>query len=423
MNIWVVRDLEPIPGDPGDRRLLRTHMLCRALVARGHSVTWYTSSFDHYFKRQRASRDDRIEVGPGFAIEVLACRGYASNVSLSRILHNRQFARRFRQRFLAAPDRPDMLVTDIPTTETAATVVALGRSGGIPTVLSVRDTWPDSFPDLLPRPVRPLAAPFISVLARQARFALRHATALVGISDQYLDWALARAGRSQGPLDAIVPLGYLPVELSASDAAELRANLGLAEPLFTVAFTGSWGHSADLSLVAAVAEACLSRPDIRFVIGGNPEGNPAMAARLRKLPNVRLLGWLGDRQIAAVLGEAGLGLLPYRTHAPQGLPNKAFEYFAYGTFQLSSLGGELQRFYRKTGAGEVVEPPTASAFTETILAHADGWRARPDRERLRTAFAEHYAAHHVYAGFAGHIETVARSSLPSRAVGATVEAP
>src|SRR5690606_8443329 len=148
----------------------------------GHEVTWFTSSFDHYLKRQRSIVDERLQVAPGFVIEMLACRGYASNVSLRRILHNRQFAARFRQHFAAAASRPDVMVTDLPTIEAAAAVVALGRANRIPTLVSVRDIWPDSFPDLLPPAVRPLAAPLIAMLQRQAAFALHHTTAVIGIS-------------------------------------------------------------------------------------------------------------------------------------------------------------------------------------------------------------------------------------------------
>ena len=171
MNIWLVRDLEPIPTDPGDRRLMRAGMLAEALAQRGHATTWFTSSFDHYQKRQRSDRDMTVRPAPNLTIEVFYCPGYGRNVSLSRIAHNHRFARRWRQYAAASTVRPDVIVTDLPTTEGAEAAVRFGRENGIPTVLSIRDLWPDFLLDYIPASLRWLAGPFTVPLDRQARYA------------------------------------------------------------------------------------------------------------------------------------------------------------------------------------------------------------------------------------------------------------
>jgi glycosyltransferase involved in cell wall biosynthesis len=407
MNIWVIRDLEPLPTDPDDRRLMRTAMLCDALVEAGHEVTWFTSSFDHYRKRHRTRTDQSLRTPSGLAIEVLACRGYGRNVGPARVLHNRQFARRFAERYRGATKRPELLLADIPTTEAAATVVRLGREAGIPTVVSVRDTWPDAFLSVLPPLVRPLALPMQLVFDCQARFALGHATAVIGVSPRFLDWARRKGNRPDKAGDRVVPLGYVPVTLDAAAREAAAERLALPQSGTVVAFVGSWGFSADLATVAAAARLLAGRPDIRFVIGGDTAGYETVAVSLRALPNVTLAGWLDSSDIAALLERADIGLLPYAAGATQGLPNKVYEYMAYGVHQVSTLGGEIAGLYAETGAGECIPPGDPAALAAVILARAARVRSAHERGDLRQLFADRFHARHIYGEMARHVTGVA----------------
>lgn len=407
MNIWVIRDLEPLPTDPDRRRLMRTAMLCDALIEAGHRVTWFTSSFDHYRKRHRTRTDQSLRTPAGLAIEVLVCRGYRRNVGLARVLHNHQFARRFAQRYRRAAVRPDLLLADIPTTEAAATVVRLGRQDGIPTVVSVRDTWPDAFLSVLPRLLRPLASPAWLVFDQQARFALRQATAVIGVSQRFLDWAQHKGDRPNNPRDRVVPLGYVPVTLDAEERTAAARHLALPAGGTVVAFVGSWGYSADLATVAAAARLLGERGDIHFFIGGDPLGYEAIARSLRELPNVTLVGWLDSGSIAALLERADIGLLPYTADATQGLPNKVYEYMAYGVHQLSTLGGEIAELYGDTGAGECIAPADPAALAAAIVARAGRSRPPADRQELRRLFAARFHARHIYAEMARHLAIIA----------------
>jgi glycosyltransferase involved in cell wall biosynthesis len=403
LNIWLVRDLEPIPTDPGDRRLMRAGMLAEALARRGHATTWFTSSFDHYQKRHRTDRDQTLTPQPNLTIEVFASRGYARNISLGRIAHNRGFAERWRRFAEASAALPDLIVTDIPTTEIAEAAVRFARARGIPTVLSIRDLWPDFFVDYLPRPLRPIARPFVLPLVRQVQFATAHATSLVGISDDYLAWGRAKGGRASGGLDRVFPLGY--AARPRPDAAALdafRQRLGLGDRTL-VSFVGSWGHTYDLDLVRTTAERLASRADIAFVVAGDKDTQPALRDAFARLPNVTLAGWLSADDIALLLSVSAIGLLPYRPDAPQGLPNKVFEYLAYGAYQLATLEGEIGRFYEETGAGRAVGRDLAEAIPAALPLALD-----PGKRAARLAlFDAHYAADAVYGAMVDHIEAVA----------------
>src|SRR5688572_12390199 len=50
IKVWLVTAGEPLPLGKQEQRLLRAGLLARYLVAAGHEVTWWTSTFDHTSK-------------------------------------------------------------------------------------------------------------------------------------------------------------------------------------------------------------------------------------------------------------------------------------------------------------------------------------------------------------------------------------
>ena len=382
---------------------MRAGMLAAALAARGHETVWFTSSFDHYQKRQRPGGDQTIAAAPNLTIEVLVGPGYSSNVSLRRIAHNRHFAHRWRDYAEASAAPPDILLPDLPTTQEAQAVVEFGRKNGIPTVLSIRDLWPDFFLDYLPAPLRPLARPFVGVLDAQARYACANATSLVGISDDYLYWGRKKGARSANDLDRVFPFGEAVAAVQYMETVSaFRENLGVGDKPI-VSFVGSWGRTYDLELVRAAAA---QHSELAFVVTGDKDTQPALRDAFARLPNVVLTGWLSADDIALLVSASAIGLLPYQPNAPQGLPNKVFEYMAYGAYQLATLEGEIGRFYAETGAGEAVGRDLAAAIPAALRIALN-----PLKRAERTAlFERRYSADAVYGGLVDHIERVAALS-------------
>lgn len=418
MRVWLVKDLEPLPTDGGNKRLMRSHMLCKALVKRGHEVTWITSSFDHLSKRQRANSDHSHQLGPLFSIQVLWAPGYKRNVGLARIRHNRLFARAFVNYAERASKRPDIIITDVPTTETAAAAIGLGKKWNVPTMLSIRDLWPDFFVNIVPEFLRPAARVLLWGFDRQVRYACRNASVIVGISPRYLTWGLEKGGRQKSELDAIIPLAYpsppaRPEQQSENDTVRLQ-RLGIDPAKKLVTFVGTWGLTYDLDTVAEAARLLESRDDIQFVLVGDGD----QAGRLRTLvsdrKNIVTPGWVDARHISIVLHRTMVGLMPYRQDAPQELPNKFFEYMSHGVYQVSTLRGEAQRLLAVMKTGQTVVESDAGALAQAILEGIEQAAKPGTKSRIQGRFHQNYQASHIYAQFAQRLELTAASWRSSK---------
>lgn len=410
MHVWLVKDMEPIPVDLGDRRMLRTAMLAKALTERGHEVSWITSTFDHYAKEHRAQRDETRVISPRYRIEILRSPGYRRNKSPLRIWHNRCFARAFLDFANRSHTRPDVIVTDTPTTETAEAAVLVARRWNVPALLSVRDLWPDFFGNFVPPAFKPLVKLASRSFDRQVTYACRNATAIVGISPAYLEWGLAKGARKMSELDAVVPLGYAPVQTSDADRDAARARLrglGVDFDKRLVSFAGSWGATYDLGLALEAAARLQGLDDVQFVLAGDGDERRRLSMRIGSLPNVVAPGWLTATQVAALLDASVIGLMPYREAAPQSLPNKIFEYMAYGLFQVSTLRGEAADLLRDLDAGLTIGERDAQTLSVAITRSLERAQRPGERERIRNAFLARFSADTVYSQMSELIENLA----------------
>ena len=93
MKIWLLQTGEQLPIGQGARKL-RTELLAEKLIERGHTVTWWTSCFDHLRKRWYFDQDTIFTASPSLTIHALKGMAYRRNFSLARFLDHRIIARK-----------------------------------------------------------------------------------------------------------------------------------------------------------------------------------------------------------------------------------------------------------------------------------------------------------------------------------------
>jgi glycosyltransferase involved in cell wall biosynthesis len=389
-------------------------MLADQLAASGHDVVWWTSAFDHHAKRMLFSDQEEIRVSQGVLVCALRGIGYRRNVSLRRYADHLVVARKFREAARRRPT-PDVIVTSVPDYNLAFEAVSYGRSRGIPVIADIRDGWPDVFLDVVPGWTRPLVRRLLWYDTRTLALTLAGADALTAITSGWLEWGLAKAGRTGTPQDRVFFLGARPLAAGV-DRASTDQVRWLRERLagrFVVTFIGTFGRSADPRVLARAARL-VGRADIGgrpvvIVLAGDGPLRAAVQEEVAGLDHVVCPGWLDNDEIEALLRLSSVGVVPVGVGLDQ-FPNKAFTYLSGGLPVLTAAVGDLSRLLVEYQAGLLFPAQDAGMLAE----HIEQLRREEQLYRrmmcnARQLFAERLDAKAIYAAFVEHIESLVAS--------------
>ena len=419
MRIWIVMTGEALPTDGENVRLRRAALLARQCALRGHEVTWWTSTFDHQHKRQRTPTHQCVTTKDNVRIEMLHAPAYRKNISIGRLINHQVlgsvFARRIRTE---AP--PDLIFSTWPTIEFSTASVEYAIREGLPVIIDVRDLWPDIFAGAVPRTLRPAACVVLLPLIRRAEYVFRNCTGICAISPGYLNWALNYAGRPQRALDAVFPLGYDKPQPLQHEVARARSELlqaGIDHRKTICWFVGVFGATYDLGTVIRAAALLQQRgcDGMQFVLSGTGEREPEWKRHAGDLRNVVFTGWVDSARIACLGQLASIGLAAYSPSAPQGLPNKLFEYMAYGLPVVSSLPGEAEAFLRESRCGLTYKAGDAESLVDALLSLADTRQRREYGDNGRRRYETDYSTAMIYPSMVDYLEAVASPGVRQRA--------
>ncbi|EHR72929.1 glycosyltransferase [Burkholderiales bacterium JOSHI_001] len=426
-KIWLLAVGEPLPTDPGTPRLLRAGLLASQMAASGLQVTWWTSAFDHTQKRTRPDTAARPATPLPYALQLLRGDPYRSNVSMARIRNHRQVAADFAQR---APSEtaPDLIFAAYPTIELCEAALAYAKPRRIPVVLDMRDLWPDIFVNLGPGWAQPLARQLLKPMMRASHRACAGATAITGITEAFVDWGVARAGRQRHEWDQAYPLAYHARLPDAAALASARAQwdargLGANQPM--VCFFGTLGRQFDIPGLIAAARLVADTP-LQMVICGTGDRLDEYRQLAADLPRVHFPGWVDAAAINALMERSLAGLAPYHSEMSftMSLPNKAIEYLAGGLPVLSTLRGELQTLLRTCGCGITTaegDPQALAGALRVLLADTQGRAKMADNARL--TYKTQFVAETVYGRLIKHLGLIAMQHRQGRTPGAIAARP
>ncbi len=415
MKVWILKDAEPLPLKPG-QRALRSGLLAQELGRRGHNVVWWTSTFSHHLKQFIFEQDTRLELMPNVTLLALDVGRYQRNVSFARLRHHRRLGRRF-QKLAVSESKPDIIVSTLPIIDFPFEAAGFASSRDIPLLVDVRDPWPDVFVDKSPALLRPLVRWLTWTERRRAAHALKCAASLTAVSNGFLRWALGLAERRQTRQDRVFYLGHSGFETAAPDSSQPSKMLAQLDGKLVFTFVGTFGHSYEVELIARAAQYFgTHHPDIAFVLVGDGHQREILHQKYAGLPNLFLTGWLDTPEIAALLAQSHVGLVPCRS-LPDTVPNKPFEYMAADLPLLSSLQGEMAEMIETLGLGLSYRAGDLDGFIQVA---ERVWRDRPALARWsansKKAFNEKFSAARIYPDFASHIELIHSLSRSDRPV-------
>lgn len=424
MKIWIICTGEPVPFLPdevGDR-FLRAGKLAQHLAAQGHDVTWWTARFDHYGKRQRdVPANTPIRPAPdGPEMIFLDSIGYQNHMGPRRFFDHWQIGRAFR-RLAPTLDEPDVILAAFPLVETCANIVAYGRARGVPTILDVRDLWPDVLYERLAARIGFSTKGMFVPYEVQCAHAFRGADRVVGITNGMQNWCYDRFGRDERmrEVDAVFrQFKQKPGAVELADPAHFQfwsdKGVDLNDGRTRLVWSGSIIRDSDgptlvkaLDLLPAGIEERL-----QVVVCGTGSLLPDLQALADRRPFLKCVGWVPNAEVNTLLERSHVGLLCYldRFDFQMATPNKVIDYCAAGMRILTNLSGELQTL--APGSDLIINYPTGGAraladIIATIADQPDVYRVK--YERARRVFAEEFDAAQVMPAFERYLVATAET--------------
>jgi glycosyltransferase involved in cell wall biosynthesis len=338
MKVWIFQTGEPLPGDSTDFRSMRAMNLTKSLLMKGHKVVLWSSQFDHINKKQRDFSE--IESNENLEIKLVPSRGYTATISFARILDHVELAFNLR-RMLRNQKPPDVLFVGFPPIESSWLFVRWASKMKVPTMLDVKDDWPEIILRLFPIYFRPLGKVALLPYKLMMLQTFRNVSAISSISHSFLEMCISRTKRSLHKFDQVAYLtqedrSFMPSEIdNASDWLNER---GITEDqTFRISYIGSLTRALDFEPMFHAAQD----PKYHFVIAGDGPIINGLRQRFKTFPNVTFLGWVTPSQANMLRRRSTVMWAPY-VASPDfllSLPNKFFDSMAAGRPLLTSLSG------------------------------------------------------------------------------------
>lgn len=414
MHLWIVNPFDPLPGE--EEQLGRYGTLADLALARGHRVTWWSSTFSHRFKRPiRAEKVAAAARERGLAVRLVEAPPYQKNISVRRLRNHTVLGQRFVAEATTQPP-PDLILASSPPLEMARHAMQLSRDWGRPGVLDIQDLWPQTFVRALPAPLAACEKTLFAPYYRMERAACQAASAIVGVAKGYRDRGLEVGGekRHHGIFSLGVNLDELRTAMQRGRERFL-SRWQKPEGQRWMLYSGSLSYSYDVLtlLRAAAAIEAQHGESVRLILTGQGELlQPArdLAAELG-LRQTTLTGFLDFEEWACILSQADIGLNANVPESLTFLPGKIFSYFGAGTAIINTVPGECADLIAESGCGvsyRAGDVEGCRQAMQSLLQNPDALESM--RQASRRLGEEVFDRGLVYANFLNFLEQVAETA-------------
>ena len=351
MKIWIINAQEnpPEPISKIGRRQWRSNSLSETLANRGHDVIRWRSSFSHQKKEQLSSQSSSIRVN-NFNQQFIYSPSYKHHIGFKRFRHHIQLGNEF-LRLAKQSELPDVInVCNVPL-ELCNACISFGEKNDIPVIIDIRDLWPDSYLNFLPKKIQFLKKPLlrlINLFSYKVRRSYSKATAITAITKPILDWGLKKAPNRNNSLDAVFPMAYPKTNpIKKINKSELRIKYGVRENSLIACYSGNIGYQTDFDTFLLAAKLIESNNlPIHFIIAGSGPRENEIKEKSSKLSNVTVTGWLSGSELRELFEISSFGLLGFFNVKDyiKSLPNKFSEYLSAGLALVCGTKGEMAKW-------------------------------------------------------------------------------
>jgi len=373
MTVWIVQTGEPLPIDSDNPRPMRAINLAGELVERGIDVVLWSANFCHQTKKHRYPNAKSIKVSEHLEVRLINSPGYTKNVSFKRLFDHAILGRNLRYAMSREQTPPDVVFVGFPPIETSFVSIDYCLRNKIPSLLDVKDQWPDIFIEQFPDSLRTLAYLIFYPLAKKARFCMRSATGICSITQEFLNWTLQKIPRDRSPFDIIASLS--PPEPSTSkkenqDADEWwNKNAVLGDEKYRICFAGNLGEFIELEPLIRIAEreVILGKP-FEIIICGGGDHLKKWQTRASRIKNVKFFGRVNFPKIQSLYRRSSIFIAPIRRTKDYeaSIPNKILEGVRYHLPVVTTLRGPTQKLLESSGLGCLYDPANDESLWDAL---------------------------------------------------------
>lgn len=421
MNVWILQTGEPLHCDLNLYRPMRAMNLANALVDRGHSVTIWSSDFFHQEKRHRTGQFTKHSVNDNLTILLVPSSGYQKNISFSRLLDHLDLARNLHSILELSlssigAQQPDIAFIGYPPIETAFVMTNWLQSKNIPTVLDIKDRWPQIFFEPFPKVLRPLARLAFLPYTIQAKYILKKSTCLSSITKSFLDSYILYGGRQRLAFDTVLPLsspGHSISSLELTDAEDwwLSQGIDLSHKLRFL-FVGSLSNAFNFEcLRGAFSRLILHFPSAELLICGDGEFRSSLIHSFRDNPNVYFPGWINIPQTVFIMRNSLATIAPYKCSSDFviSIPNKIIDSLKYGRPILTCLRGEVESLIAAHNIGIYCDDTVDSWFDAMNSLMSSSTLLSQLSSNCLATYDSYFSFQSVYDPFVSKLEEIVRA--------------
>ena len=403
MNVWLLKTGEPLPTNQNSERLLRMGMIANELNSRGHKITWFTSSFDHFKKEQICERDTKLKVNDNYIINISYAKGYKKNISISRIINHKVIAKKFRKQ-AEKMERPDLIYASFPTIDYASEAVKYGKKHNVPVIIDIRDLWPDIFKHNLPQYLRIFAMPYIKLMDNKTKKIMKNASAINANSEAVLEWGLKKGNRIRRNNDRFFFIGY---EKEETDIETGSKNI-IDKDKFNISFFATINNQFDYDKIVEIAKKLEKQDnDVSINICGDGPQTNLLKEKTKELPNIKLLGWTEKNDLIYILENSKMGLAPYKNtfDFQMTVSNKFAEYIAYGLPVIITSEGYMKELIEKNNCG-ISSQDTDAICKYIIELKNDNKKYQVVSKNAKKLYEENFVAEDIYKDLVDYLEKI-----------------
>ena len=409
MKIWYVSLYEPLPINGKNVRKMRTGWICDGLLKEKNNVELWIPGFDHLEHKNFKEESVFEELENGLSIQYIKGIKYKTDTSIKRIFHHKCLANEFKKIANSRNSKPDLIITQIPCLELAEAVIKFANKNKIPSILDIRDLWPDIYKKILPNKLK-WAYKFIffrEIL--RLKYNKKKATEISAISQSYLSWAEKHSKRKLNSKN-IFYIGYKkPPSKNFNYSWEdflYERNIPIKKKY--IIFSGTFCKSYDFSPIIKASEILKKKnyKDYYFLIAGKGELPEDLLNQINNSNDVHFLGWLNQEELSFCLKNSHVGLAPYSKDALMSIPNKFFEYLAYGLPIISSLNSEMKILIKNKKLGYYYKSESPESLAKAIISLEKNFKNELFHHSIKKEFDENFDGKKIYKKFAKFTESI-----------------